>query len=88
MLAGLSSPARDWKQNKTDLGIHDSVNSRLEAHEHSIEMEARADAQIIELLGWESPTEDSIDIQIAEKRLAAIKAKPDSLLRGAALLRG
>jgi type I restriction enzyme M protein len=60
----------------------ETVKAALEAHERSIEMEARAGAQILEML---NPAEDETDIEIAHKAVAAIKARPKPVLRGATL---
>jgi type I restriction enzyme M protein len=84
-VADIQMPLPDDKKKLKEL--FDSVQAALEAHEHAMEMSARADAQIIEMLGWKpaTMTEDEQDVVIARKRLAEIDANPKSVLRGAAL---
>jgi type I restriction enzyme M protein len=65
----------------------DTVKAAMEAYEHAIEMEARSDALIADLLGLQSPeddaeTEDEADICIARECLAQIEAQPETVLRG------
>ena len=88
-IADIQLPLPDDKEKLK--ALFDSVRSALEAHEHAVEMSARADAQIIDILGWEpavTMTEDEQDEQdaaVARKRLTEIDANPKSVLRGAAL---
>lgn len=58
----------------------------LEAHERSIEMRAKADAQILDLLRTaDDETDEEHDIQVALKRLSEIQIDPKTLVRGKAL---
>ena len=64
--------------------LMETVKAALEAHEHSIEMEARADAQIIEMLagGSAAMTEDERDMEIAGQRLREINSKLKPIVTG------
>jgi type I restriction-modification system DNA methylase subunit len=60
-----------------------TVTAALEAHEHSVEMGAQADAQIGKMLNPEQPpTEDEQDLETARVRLAEIAAHPQTVMRG------
>ena len=53
--------------------LMETVTTALEAHERSIEMALRADTQIIDLLHWETDSEeDRRDAEIARQRLDEI----------------
>jgi type I restriction enzyme M protein len=65
----------------------DTVKSALEAYEHALEMEAQADALLIDLLRWEPAGEgdDEADVLIGRRSLAEIEGNPDIVSRGADL---
>lgn len=80
-IADVQLPLPDDKAKLNE--ILETVKAALEAHERSVEMELMADAQVLDLLHWES--EDRIDSAIARAALEKIAANQKHLVSGDAL---